>query len=322
MKRIKRLIMNWVRVKRFNVFMLFLLMSLMISIVIKLSNKASYTLRLELVPIHDNFKEVLLHTEPKFIDVTLKSNGFGVLKFALSELKLLTDFNTLQKTESTYFWNAVDQRMFVSKFFDPTIDIIDISPQQITFEFDEQSAKSLPVRIRSALSFAVGYDMDEPLRSSPDSVVVVGSKQSLDLIDEIYTSRLVKDNLNSDINESLTLLIPEDLVGLNFTQKEIKVFGKVEKFTEGVVRVPVQLLNVPENQYVSIFPKEVPVVFYSNLDIYNAISAEDFRVECDFNSLNATNDLLIPKLVTYPNTVKRVALQLNQIEYVIKSKND
>lgn len=322
MKPLKQILTDWIRVKRFNVFILFLLMALLISIVIKLSNKVTYTLRLELSPIHNNPREVLLQKTPQFIDVTFKSNGFDVLKYAFSNRAIQVDFRTLEKSSNAYFWKEQTQREDVLRFFDNKVDIVAVSPNVISFNFDEQSVKTLPVKIQSKMNFSPGYDMLYPLRCYPDSIDIVGPKTVLDSITEIWTVPITFDNLNSSIKQPIELEVPSPSEGLILTQSEVTLEGQVEKFTEGVVQVPVRLLNVPEDQLVSIFPKEVPVVFYTSLEVYNTITSKDFIVECDFNSLIDSKDLLSPKLIAYPSSVKRVSLQLNHIEYVIKPNND
>lgn len=322
MKTLKHILTNWIRVKRLNVFVLFLLMALLISIVIKLSNEVTYTLHLELIPVHNNPREILTQKSPQYIDVTIKSNGFGVLKYAFSNLKIQTDFDTLEKKNNAYLWKEENQRVQVLKFFDSEMDIIAITPSTISFNFDQQAVKTLPVRIQSKINFAPGYDILSSVRSTPDSIDVIGPKAVLYDIDEIFTEPIILNNVNSNISQDVQLSIPTSSEGLILTPNKVIVRATVEKFTEGVVRVPVRLINVPEGQQVSIFPKEVSVVFYTSLQVYNAISPKDFVVECDFNTLEHNNDLLIPALISYPKAVKRVSLQLNQIEYVIKSSND
>jgi hypothetical protein len=71
---------------------------------------------------------------------------------------------------------------------------------------------------------------------------------------------------------------------------------------------------------VTIFPKDVPVVFYTSLTAYNSIDKSDFIVECDFSSINQENNILFPKLVSFPESVSRASIQLSKLEYVITNK--
>ena len=109
---------------------------------------------------------------------------------------------------------------------------------------------------------------------------------------------------------------------LKFSTTQVQVVGAVDKFTEGAVSVPVQLVNIPDGILVSIFPKEIPVVYYTSLSTYDAITPEDFRIECDFSTLDYASGVMVPKLVLYPSEAKTAALQINSLEYVITQKND
>jgi hypothetical protein len=43
-------------------------------------------------------------------------------------------------------------------------------------------------------------------------------------------------------------------------------------------------------------------------------------VECDFSSINQENNILFPKLVSFPESVSRASIQLSKLEYVITNK--
>ena len=49
-QRIKSIFTNWIQIKRLNVFVLFLVLAFVISMVAKLSNQLSQTLQLKLIP--------------------------------------------------------------------------------------------------------------------------------------------------------------------------------------------------------------------------------------------------------------------------------
>ena len=58
------------------------------------------------------------------------------------------------------------------------------------------------------------------------------------------------------------------------------------------------------------------------LSTYDAIRPEDFRIECDFNTLRSFFKCYDSKIITYPSAAKTAALQINDAEYVITQKND
>ena len=69
-----------VKGKRLNVFVLFLLLSFLISLLVKLSDTYTQTLRFELQPTQLESNEVLISKEAKTINVTISGKGFELLK--------------------------------------------------------------------------------------------------------------------------------------------------------------------------------------------------------------------------------------------------
>ena len=72
---------NLVQGKRLNVFVLFLFLSFLISLLVKLSNTYTQTLKFELVPTQLLSNEVLISKASKSIKVTLSGKGFELLKY-------------------------------------------------------------------------------------------------------------------------------------------------------------------------------------------------------------------------------------------------
>ena len=177
--------------------------------------------------------------------------------------------------------------------------------------------KKIPVVVNVATQFTLGYDMLTPLRSKPDSIALVGPKTSLDTIASISTVDFSLTDIKKNINQTVALkLFPN----LKTSVEIVQVYSKVDKFTEGKINVPIQILNLPQDRVVSIFPKEIPVVFYTNLTTYDSITATDFKVVCDFSLLNSKSNVLLANLESYPKTIKSAALEINKLEYVMTKK--
>ena len=156
-----------------------------------------------------------------------------------------------------------------------------------------------------------------PLRSKPDSIALVGPKTSLDTIASVSTVDFSLTDIKKNINQTVALkLFPN----LKTSVETVQVYSKVDKFTEGKINVPIQILNLPQDRVVSIFPKEIPVVFYTNLTTYDSITAADFKVVCDFSLLNSKSNVLLANLESYPKTIKSAALEFNKLEYVMTKK--
>ncbi len=311
-----------IRAKRLNVFLLFLVLAFFISMLSKLSSPRMHTLQFELQPLKLPPQELLVQDPLPKVDVTITTNGFNLLKIAFQKLLLKIDFTTLQKDDKAYYWNESEHRSKLAQFFGANTTLESIRPTSLTFNYATQFVKKVPVFINVEPNFVIGYDLETPLKSHPDSIAIVGPKKYLENINKVSTKNITLNDVQKDIETTVDLDVSNYPAYLKFSKTKVLLTGKVDKFTEGKIAVPVQLVNLPKNLTLSIFPKEIPVVFYTSLSAYNSIDRNNFRIECDYNSLDLSSNVMIPKLVLYPKSAKTAELQINSLEYVITKKND
>ncbi|MDG1042687.1 MAG: hypothetical protein P8O96_07540 [Flavobacteriaceae bacterium] len=313
---------NLVQGKRLNVFVLFLVLSFLISLLVKLSNTYTQTLKFELVPTQLLSNEVLISNASKSIKVTLSGKGFELLKYYIYPPKIEVDFSQLNKDKALYYWTERSQFEHIINYFDEKVTLKSINPDTILYPYDRQFIKKIPVEIAVKSSFAVGYDLVQPFRSDPDSITLMGPESVLKSINAVRTKTTKFNAVNTTINKVVGLDIKNKSNQLTYSHKKVSIHAEVDKFTEGTVSVPVTIVNVPENLTINFFPKEIRVLFYTSLKAYNSVKAHQFSVECDFNALTTDNKYLNPLLVTQPKTVKTAKLETTEFEYVITPKND
>jgi len=313
---------NLVQGKRLNVFVLFLFLSFLISLLVKLSNTYTQTLKFELVPTQLLSNEVLISKASKSIKVTLSGKGFELLKYYIYPPKIEVDFSQLNKDKTLYYWTVRSQFENIINYFDEKVALKSINPDTILYSYDRQFIKKIPVEILVNSSFAVGYDLVQPFRSEPDSITLMGPESVLKTMNAVRTKTTSFTAVNSTIDKVVGLDIKNSSNQLTYSHKKVSIHAEVEKFTEGTVSVPVTIVNVPENLTINFFPKEIRVLFYTSLKAYNSIEARQFSVECDFNALTTDNKYLKPFLVTQPKSVKTAKLETTEFEYVITPKND
>ena len=321
-KNTKHIKLKSAKEKRLNVFVLFLFLSFIISLLVKLSNTYTQTLIFELVPTQLKSNELIVSEEPQTINVTISGRGFELLKYYIEKPIINVDFSQLRKNNHKYIWSERGQLDKIINHFDSKIVVKSINPDTLFFPFDIQFIKKIPVKVVANSTFAVGFDLMDEFQSAPDSITMIGPESILKPIAFVSTKKIELSEINSDINMLADLNIPSNLSQLSSSHQSVSVTAKVDKFTEGLVTVPVTIVNVPEELSINFFPKEVSVVFYSSLKAYNSIDKTDFTVECDFNLLTAENNYLNPVLVKQPLNVKTATLKLTQLEFIITSKNE
>ena len=321
-KKNKNIKLKSVKQKRLNVFVLFLFLSFLISLLVKLSNTYTQTLNFELSPKNLKSNELIISETPNFVNITISGRGFQLLKYYINKPIIEVDFSQLIKNSNRYIWTESRQLDKIINYFDSEIVVKSINPDTIVFPFDSQFTKKLPINILVKSNFAIGFDLIDEFQSSPDSITIIGPESILKTLRSISTKQIELNEINSSVDMSVELNIPSEIKQLNFSHESVSIFAEVDKFTEGMVNVPVTIVNLPEQLDISFFPKEISVVYYSSLEAYNTIDQTDFTVECDFNLLTADNNYLNPVLVNKPLSVKTAQLKITQLEFIITPKND
>jgi hypothetical protein len=316
MKKLKADIIASFKNKKINVFVLFLLSAFVILIFTKLSKEYTKTIPFEIAKINVPQENVILN-DTTSLNITLKTYGFKWLKYYFSKPKITIDFSKdVINKEGEFVWNKSKSYLNNTQF-SKEVEILNITPDPLIFKYGNNKVKKVPVVLNGNVTFYPGFDMSDKLVSEPDSIVVVGPDELVSKITYLETEAFTLNEVRSDIQSTVKLKLPDKTPDLKFSTDYVTVKGKVEKFTEGTLTIPVHVINSPDNVKIKYFPKVINVSYYVSLSNFNAISAKDFKVVCDFSKINEGQSFLIPELVKQPETVKNTRLGLQRIEFII-----
>ena len=171
--------------------------------------------------------------------------------------------------------------------------------------------------LNAKVNYAIGYDILDTFILSPDSIKIIGPKVLISEIDFIETDTLKLQDVKDNIKSTISLKLPTDEQEIKFSSKETHVVATVTKFTEGKLKIPVKVINVPENINLKYYPKKINVSYYTSLSNYNSIKASDFEIVCDFSEVSKNQMFLIPRLTRQPKVLRHVKINHDQIEYII-----
>ena len=313
----KRKIISFFSSKKVNVFALFLILALLFSVLTKLSKDYTHTVVFNIEAVNIPEDKIIISDSTHVLNITLTTYGFKLVKYYLSKPSITVDFQTLKQNETHYFWTEKREFSNVVSQFDQNVKIESINPDTISFRYDVNHVKKVPVILDAEINFSPGYDLLDIYKLAPDSIKVIGPKVLTDSVNEIVTKHLRINNINSDISASVQLKLPINNSELQFSESSVIVSATVERFTEGSINVPVNIINVPDNIKLKYYPKEVSVIFFTSLSNFKSISSSSFIVECDYNALQSGDTYIIPKVVQQPDKVKNVRLNEKKIEFIL-----
>ncbi len=304
--------------KKLNVFLGFVLLALIFSILTKLSKDYTQSLTLSIQPINIPEDKIIVLDSTHKLDVTITTYGFKFIRYFINPPKVNIDMTNLDRNESFFIWTEKKEFSNIVAQFDPNVKIENIQPDTLKFRYDSNAVKLIPVVLDAKIGFSAGHDMVDDVIIVPDSVRLIGPGILIDSITEVYTKTLTVENVQSDLMQSIALEAFEN-PQLRLSETEVTVSAKVDKFTEGSVDVPVIVKNIPEGQAYSIYPKIIKVFYYASLAAFNDITSQGFIVECDYKESTGSGlNYLVPKLVETPKAVKSARLNINRIEFVLE----
>lgn len=317
MSPIRNKILQLFRSKKLNVFVLFFIISLTILILSKLSQNYQGTLVFKVKPTNVKETQVILNDSSNQLNVTLDTYGFKWLRYAISKPVVEVDLESdVILKDSILIWTEKKGFSNISKQFGKDIKVININPDSLVFRYDVNQVKKVPVKADLDVSFFQGFNTLDSVKVTPDSIKLIGPASLLKSIDFIKTKHKSFSDLKGNVDKPIQLVVDSISDEVKVESNMVQFHLEVSKFTEGVVTLPVTIVNVPEDVKINYFPKQITVKYATTINDFNSISKEDFKVECDYaNSKNKS--YLIPKIVAKPKNVKNIRLQEQQIEFII-----
>ncbi len=211
MKVFKQNILSHFKSKRLNVFLLFIVLAFLFSVLSKLSQRYTHSFTFKINAINVPEEHVILNDSTNTMTIALSTYGFRHIKYYLRQPEINVDFSNLEKTASSYKWIESNELSKIINQFGANIDIENITPDTITFRYDVNSVKMIPVKLVSNISFSAGYDVIDAYKLEPDSVKIIGPKLLTDSIFVVQTKLLVLQNVNSDTDHIVELDLPKNM---------------------------------------------------------------------------------------------------------------
>ena len=301
-------------------FVLFFVVSIVFWFLTKLSKEYESTVT---YPIsYENLPQdkLIQETPQSEIDVHIKATGFKILSGKLFPRTLkINASNLTPKSKNNYYLLLSQQRLSVQKQMNTGVNIDHFISDSISLDLGFLGRKKVPVKLVSNLSYQAGYNINGGVVIEPDSIEISGPESILDTITRIETINYTDNDVHESIREELALKKFKVDQNVNFEVEKVMVDISVEKFTEGTLKVPFTILNLPVDATINTFPKEVELTYKVALSKFNQIRAATFLVECNYQ-LSAENNLsyLVPKLVKQSDLVKNVKITPNKIDFVIE----
>lgn len=305
------------RKTNFNAFLFFLFLAVIIWFFSQFSKVYDEIVEIPVKYTNTPPDKFLQQNNPDHLKLRMQNTGFKISYLALFPPTLTIDLSKTTEQDGDLVYLIDEHRDDIQSQLGISFDNSNFLWDELRIHYQQQREKKLPVISEIDIDYAVGYAATNKIQLQPDSITVSGPNMMLDTLTELHTLGLQLSDVKEDLRGEVAI-DTSDLPKITLYTQEVSYALDVEKFTEGRVKIPVQLTNVPPGLDVVIFPKEILVFYQVNLKDYNSIVSSDFRIVCDFGQIQGNQDFLIPKITKQPPNVANLRLNEKKIQFIIK----
>ncbi|MEE4285185.1 MAG: CdaR family protein [Mariniphaga sp.] len=265
----------------------------------------------------------LANTPPSKLELNVQAHGFTLLrhKLAFSFSPIVMDLSAIsQSLESNNKEYRVTSEFLINKIgaqVSKEITISGVSPQTLLLVFDSLNTKKVPVIPQVELNFKPQFFLMGLVLPRPDSIEITGPAAVLDTIDVLQTDKITFEGLDKSMERTVPVTHPENI---RISPEKIAIIVPVEKFTEKKISLPVQVIHLPEDVQLKLFPPNITVAVMVGLSKYEEVSSVDFTATVDFNqALSGENNLEV-SVETNKDYIQLMKVVPSSIEYLIESE--
>ncbi len=247
------------------------------------------------------------------VSFKVEGTGWYFLRSKLSQISdtLVLDLDKYEgKTEIDLTKSLVDLDIQLQS----KLKIIEVFPAKLPFSFEKKSVKKVPIIAKVKLNFRNQFDQSASIKLYPDSVTISGPFERIKNITSWSTVPLVLNDLCLNYQEVIRLKdVDNSNVLLSFASTTIQI--PVEKFTENILQIPIQMKGFIGDGVMKIFPKTCEVKYQVSLTNYNLIKPQSFRIIASKDPL--LTDRLKLTLVESPAFIKNIRIFPQTVDYLI-----
>jgi hypothetical protein len=303
--------------RKTNIFIVFLICSALIWLISKLSETYTQRVSFELSFINSPDSLLLTGTSKESVDVRLSASGFGFLGFNFGRNALNIDLSKVRGAGDSYFVNRAAYEKQIESQIPGSMSLLEVDRDTLFVYFERLHSKEVPVVSDLRVELAQNHILEDSLHISPSSVTIKGPKTEIDGVEEIHTLSQSLQNVSQDFNVKIDLANLQGLENTSFEQNSVEVSGKVFRFSEQMIEIPVRVINLPAGVEIKTFPHAVSVLCKARIDRLKTLRAAEFDLVADFNSARADEKLLEPQLRHRPEGVYDAKVMDKEVEFIL-----
>lgn len=254
----------------------------------------------------------------KEIDVKLRASGFQFLGFNFNRKKIKINLSDIASNHSNYYITELDFRKQLERQLPASMTLLEVDKDTLFLDFYRIGSKEVPISPNININPAQNYLVDGKLVIEPSLVVIKGPNKELDMVNSVSTTEIELNEVTEDFSIVVDLVLPEELKNSELSEKNVRISANVFRFSEKVIKIPVEVINLPEGTEIKTFPNTLEVLCKARIERLKDIGPPDFKIVADFQEERVGNQNLRVSLIEKPSDVHSVQLLENEVEFILK----
>ena len=307
--------------KRYLVFGVFTIISLILWLMIKLSSEYPANLQYDLKINNSLTGGTYIDTLNNAIYIQVKASGFYIMSKQISKNQsIILDLKDKRITPAKNSPNliklpTINIKDKIAEVLGRDVEVISIEPDTLFLRYSVPVKKRVPVIPNLKIGFQSEYTQTAHITVLPDSIFIIGQQSALDTIHAVYTAHSEYINVNSNIEANLPLVNIDNVV---FAHNKAKITIPVERCTELTLKLPIDILNAPDPSSILLMPPQVEIKYVIALKDYSPIIENNFQAAVDYQQ---TDSLIFDRklkinLVKKPEQVISVQLSPEFVDFI------
>jgi hypothetical protein len=173
---------------------------------------------------------------------------------------------------------------------------------------------------RIILSYREGYGQVGPIRLSPDSIFISGSRTALATINSWPTAYKKFDDIRSPIDYMLPLEESE-YYSVELTRRSARLQIDAQPFAEKTFTgIPVHVTGVPLSREVVFIPPKMDIIVRGGIEQLAKLRESDFQLSMNYELLPQDSVAFVTPILTSPPDIKVVNKKPEQFQFIIRKK--
>jgi len=307
--------------RKVKIFLLFLVCATLAWFISNLSEE--YTSNSQFGLLYENVPDSLFFTSASknVVELKLRTNGFQFLGLNSIKKNLKIDLSEVDQAHNKYFLQQSVFRKQIEKQLPGSVSLLEVGLKDTLFlDLYKLHTIEVPVKSRLNLKLEQNYVLGSPLQIEPESISISGPKSEIDSIKYVGTEVVDLLNVTDNFQQILSLKLPAGLTNTKFSEKKVTVTGEVFRFSEKIITLPVEVLNLPTGMEIRTFPDKVSVLCKAKIDALKQIDASSFKLVADYKEIKEGNSILQLRLTEKPKNIYSAKLMETEVEFILRRK--